>query len=272
MDELQEAIRRAIDQTRSAARARPAAIRGSLVAIAADAQGFVEEARAALSDGAGGPTTERRLVVGALLVYALDIAWSICHMLRTEPVKTHMVTLTLWRPLLETWLRAAFFEVEATDYEVSAFRTAGTIPMRAWPSRPGNLVDLSPRLIAKLVAPTICPQEPALIAALADEVKDWHGFVHGGDIIVKLFDGGETFEPQVGPDAMALKVQRVVVIAFLSGMVGISLSSRERGDTELSPIAVALTTKIRDFQKRWPQHMFAASAVSDTSKVANSSK
>ncbi|MCC7632596.1 hypothetical protein [Stenotrophomonas rhizophila] len=253
MDPLQEAIRCAINEMPVAVVRRPSKARESLVHIATDAQAFVEETRTAMAAGAGGPRTERRIVAGALLAYALDIAWSICHLLRTEPVRTHIVVLTLWRPLLETWLRAAFFALEATEEEISAFRTAGTLPKRGWPSRPEVKTEITPRLIAKLIAPLICPQQPGLLDSLADEVKDWHGFVHGGDVVVDLFDGGDTLQSQVGPDHMAFKVQRVAVIALLTGLVGLNLSTGERQPEELDPLGAGLREKILAFQSRWPR-------------------
>lgn len=257
MDLLQEAIRKALREDRAADnRSTRATARRSLTVIATEAQAFVEEARGALSDAAGGPKTDRRLVVGALLLYALDIAWSVCHMLRTEPQRTHMAALTLWRPLLETWLRASFFAVEATDDEAATFRAAGTIPMRAWPSKPSKLMPINPPLIAKLIGPALCPEDPDVLRSLVEEVKDWHGFVHGGDIVVELFDGGDNFESQVGPDAMALKVQRVAVIAHLCAVTGINLSIGERPEAELRPVAEAMHERIRKFQQRWPRHMF----------------
>lgn len=252
MDPLQRAIRHAITQMPVATVRRPSQARESLVNLAADAQAFIEDTRSAMAAGAGGPRTERRVVAGGLLAYALDIAWSICHLLRTEPVRTHIVVLTLWRPLLETWLRAAFFALEATDVEVAVFRTEGKLPKRGWPSRPESKTEITPRLIAKLIAPSICPEQPELIGSLADEVKDWHGFVHGGDVIVDLFDGGDTLQSQVGPDHMAFKVQRVAVVAFLTGMVGLNLSANERRREELDPLGAGLLEKIRAFQKRWP--------------------
>jgi hypothetical protein len=213
---------------------------------------FVDATRAALADGAGGPRTERRVVVGALLVYALDIAWSICHLLRTEPMRTHMAVLTLWRPLLETWLRATFFSLEASDEEVAAFRSEGTIPRRAWPSNPNSDAQISPRLIARLVGPKMCPDAPDLLNNLADEVPDWHELVHGGSVVVHIFDGGDTLQSQVGPDDMAFKVNRVAVIALLIGLVGLNLSVDEGRRAEVEGIQTGLLEQIRAFQARWP--------------------
>lgn len=258
MDQLGRAIRQSLDDQRSASRANePKRGWGGLSAIAADAQQLAESARDALADGAGGARTERRLVVGALLVHSLDIAWATCQMLKTEAKRTHMVALTLWRPLLEHWLRAAFFTLEATDDEVTAFRTAGTIPTRSYPSNPQNRIAISIRLIAKLVGPVFSPTAPGLLSEVADE-EDWHGFVHGGDIVVNLLDSGETFESTIPPDDVAKMVQRIAVISCLCGLTGIMLSSKDRPDAELKPISARLADAMDEFLDRWPSARFQA--------------
>ncbi|HFF3760163.1 TPA: hypothetical protein ACGCNR_002157 [Stenotrophomonas maltophilia] len=225
------------------------------MALAADAQKFVEATRAAMAEGAGGPRTERRVVVGGLLAYALDIAWSSCHLLRTAPRQTHIAVLTLWRPLFEIWSRAAFFALEATDDEVTAFRDEGVVPRRPWPSKPDRPKDINPRLIARLIGPKICPDDPELLNSLADEVSDWHDLVHGGARAVDLYDGGDTLQSQVRPDDMALKVGRVAVVAFLSGIVALNLSTGEGRRNETEEIAASLHEQIRAFQARWPHHL-----------------
>ncbi len=240
--------------------------RESLMALATDAQQFVEDTRSAMAAGAGGPRTERRVVVGGLLVYALDIAWSICHLLRTEPMRTHIVVLTLWRPLLEIWLRAAFFALEASDDEVATFHNEGLLPHRPWPSNPGSPTQITPRLIARLVGPRICPDEPDLLNDLADEVPDWHSLVHGGNVVVDLYDGGDTLQSQVGPDDMAFKVRRVAVLAFLSGIVGLNLTADEGRRHEVDHIGSRLLEKIRAFQARWPPPSGVGEAKNDESR------
>jgi len=252
MDKLAVAVRKALQAGSGEGPERQAKKGWSrLAAIAADAQLLTERARDALSDGAGGPRTERRLVVGALLVHALDISWAICHMLRTEPKRTHVVALTLWRPLLEHWLRAAFFTLEATDDEVTAFRTVGTLPMRVYPSKPNNPVAINIRLIAKLIGPRFSPTTPDLILDLAKE-DDWHGFVHGGDVVVKLLDSGETFESQISADDVVRKVQRIAIISCLCGSTGVMLSRAERDEADLRSIEAALGSELEHFLARWP--------------------
>jgi len=252
MDQLAEAVRRALKDDAGMGQAHRARREWErLAAIATDAQWLTEKARDALSDGAGGPRTERRLIVGALLVHALDIAWATCHMLRTEPKRTHVVALTLWRPLLEHWLRAAFFTLEASDDEVTAFRTAGTIPMRVYPSQPNNPVQINIKLIALLVGPRFSPSAPELFTHLAKE-EDWHGFVHGGDVVVRLLDSGETFESQISADDVMRKVQRIAIIACLCGSTGVMLSRRERDEAELRKIEATLGIELERFLTKWP--------------------
>ncbi|MDC7801746.1 hypothetical protein PQS91_18005 [Stenotrophomonas geniculata] len=260
MDLLRQAIRREIAREQeNAAEALPQhadspSPRGhgkqSVMLIASDALAFVEAAREGLPHG-DYARTERVAVSGALLAYGLDIAWSICHLLRTEPERTHIVALTLWRPLVETWLRAVFFAIEATDEELTAFRTRDELPKRAWPSKPQQLHDIKTGLIAKLVSSAICPEAPELIQGLADELTDWHGFVHGGEIVVTLFDNDGSFRSQVGPDHMGLNVQRVAVMAFLIGITGLILSAQHRPREELEPTAAKLHGMITAFQSRW---------------------
>ncbi|WP_423179994.1 hypothetical protein [Stenotrophomonas sp. CASM106] len=249
MDLLKDAMDRALAEMRRQDSQRRSLPRESLIALASDAQQVIDATRAAMADGAGGPRTERRMAAGGLLVYALDIAWSACHLLRTDPVRTHIVVLTLWRPLLEVWLRAAFFALEATDDEVAAFLQKGKLPRR----NPKDPRDFSPRLIAGLVGPTICPDEPDLLNDLGAEVKDWHGLVHGGNIVVDLYDGGDTLQSQVGPDDMAVIVNRVAVVACLIGLVGLNLSVDEGRRAEIEPLQASLTERVRSFQARWPQ-------------------
>ncbi|MCU1196658.1 hypothetical protein JAK23_13365 [Stenotrophomonas maltophilia] len=266
MNELQDAIRRALAQTPAPNHSRRLPPRESLMALATDAQQFVEDTRSAMAAGAGGPRTERRVVVGGLLVYALDIAWSICHLLRTEPMRTHIVVLTLWRPLLEIWLRAAFFALEASDDEVATFHNEGLLPHRPWPSNPGSPTQITPRLIARLVGPRVCPDEPDMLNDLADEVPDWHSLVHGGNVVVDLYDGGDTLQSQVGPDDMAFKVRRVAVLAFLSGIVGLNLTADEGRRHEVDHIGNRLLEKIRAFQARWPPPSEVGEAKNDESR------
>ncbi|WP_155758289.1 hypothetical protein [Xanthomonas arboricola] len=99
--------------------------------MASEVMSIVEQARDVLSNYGGGKRTDRRIVVLALSVAVLDIGWAICHLLKTEPERTHIVTLTLWRSFLEMWLRAIFFALEASDEEVSEFRFADKVPQRA---------------------------------------------------------------------------------------------------------------------------------------------
>lgn len=255
MDPLQDAIGRAIAQMPPSDAKRSVPRRESLMALATEAQTFVEATRAAMAEGAGGPRTQKRIVVGSLLAYALDIAWSCCHLLRTKPMQTHIAVLTLWRPLFETWSRAAFFALVATEDEIAAFRDSGVVPRRPWPSKPNEPKEINPRLIARLIGSKICPDDPDLLIGLADEVPDWHALVHGGSVVVDLYDGGDTLRSQVGPDDMALKVGRVAVVAFLSGIVALNLSVDEGRRNEVEDIAATLHAKIRAFQARWPHHL-----------------
>ena len=260
MDLLQQAIRQELARARaSQGDAGPQlpeqpSPRGhgkqSVMMIASDALAFVESAREGLPSG-DHARVERVAVAGALLAYGLDIAWSICHLLRTEPQRSHVVALTLWRPLVETWLRAVFFAIEATEEELTAFRTRDELPKRAWPSKPRQLHEIKTSLIAKLVSSAICPEAPELIQALANELNDWHGFVHGGEIVVTLFDNEGSFRSQVGPDHMGFKVQRVAVMAFLIGMTGLIVSAQHRPREELEPTAAKLHGLITAFQSRW---------------------
>lgn len=255
MDPLRDAIRRAIAQIPPRDTMRSLPPRESLMALATEAQEFVEATRNAMAEGAGGPRTKKRVVVGGLLSYALDIAWSSCHLLRTKPMETHIAVLTLWRPLFETWSRAAFFALEATEDEIDAFRDKGEVPRRPWPSRPDKPQDINPRLIARLIGPKLCPDDPELLNRLADEVKDWHALVHGGAKVVDIYDGGDTLQSQVSPDNMALKVGRVAVVAFLIGMIALNMSVDEGRRNEVEGIAANLGAKIRAFQARWPRHL-----------------
>ncbi|MCF3530892.1 hypothetical protein GUR46_18630 [Stenotrophomonas maltophilia] len=260
MDPLRQAIRHEIERAQALA-ANAAAQQASkplrrahgketVAQIAEEALAFIEAARDGLPSG-DYARVERVAVTGALLAYGLDIAWSICHLLRTEPERTHIVVLTLWRPLVETWLRAVFFAIEATDDELSAFRARDELPKRAWPSKPQKLHDIKTSLIAKLVSSAICPDAPELIQGLADELTEWHGFVHGGEIVVTLFDNNGTFRSQVGPDHMGLKVQRVAVMGFLIGLTGLVVSAQHRPREELEPTAARLHALITAFQERW---------------------
>lgn len=249
MDPLKDAISRALAEMHRQNSSRRTHPRESLIALATDAQHIVEVTRAAMADGAGGPRTERRMAAGGLLAYALDIAWSSCHLLRTDPMRTHIVVLTLWRPLLEVWLRASFFALEAADDEVTAFLKDGQLPRR----NPRNKKDFSPRLIAQLIGPKICPESPGLLNELAEEVKDWHGLIHGGNVVVDLYDGGDTLQSQVGPDDMAVIVNRVAVVACLIGLVGLNLSVDEGRRAEVEGLEASLAEQVRAFQARWPQ-------------------
>ncbi len=101
---------------------------------------------------------------------------------------------------------------------------------------------------------------------LADEVPDWHSLVHGGNVVVDLYDGGDTLQSQVGPDDMAFKVRRVAVLAFLSGIVGLNLTADEGRRHEVDHIGSRLLEKIRAFQARWPPPSEVGEAKNDESR------
>lgn len=258
MDPLGEAIRRSLAQAQRGNATRKPTPQDSLIAKAIDAQQFVEDVQAAMAAGAGGPRTEQRVVVVGLLAYAMNLAWSICYLLRTEPMRTHIVAFTLWRTLLETWLRAAFFGMEASEDEITAFR-AGKLPVRAWPSNEESRAKISPRLIAILIANKVCPSEPKLVEDLAKELGQWHGLVHGGGEVVNLFDGGDTLQSQVTPSDVSVKLQRLVVLIYLCGIVGLNLAVDEGRRDEVEMIAKEILQKLQAFQAKWPHPEMADS-------------
>lgn len=246
MDLLQAAIQQSLGDMRVAGRA-PA---GGVPAMASEVMSIVEQARDVLSNYGGGKRTDRRIVVLALSVAALDIGWAICHLLKTEPERTHIVTLTLWRSFLEMWLRAIFFALEASDEEVSEFRFADKVPQRATLDGKKQ-INISIRIMARLVGPLLVPDDRGILDVIADEVDEWHGFVHGGASLVDALDSGTEIKSRVNKYAITLNLHRISANTILLVCAGLQHSRDLYPIDEIKIAVERLADSVKLLQRRW---------------------
>ncbi|MBV6838982.1 hypothetical protein KWH01_17370 [Xanthomonas campestris pv. merremiae] len=250
MDVLGSAIRAVLELQRSGPQGAVKHQRGGAVGMAKEAQEIIEAIQESISDLGGGPRTARRVTVLTLTVAALDIAWAMCYLIRSEPSRTHTVALTLWRSLLEIWLRAAFFAVPATDEEVQRYFTTKKMPNRPWPGAT-KLVDLSPNLLSRIVGPHFCPEDPGIFNTIASEYGDWSGFVHGGEAWLIAMDGGTEITSQVPQETILMKLNRVAVISLLCHAVGLEISRDQHEQHDLQESHRVLTERVQAFQRKW---------------------
>lgn len=141
----------------------------------------------------------RMRVVLSLFVACMDHAASAALMLRTQPDTCGISAMTLLRPQVEAFSRAIMFSVESevTDDEIRAFIEKDKLPQRIpLNSKSKDKKDVQ----AKAVQEIAMREVNAMVRGIDDgsEItrfvhfaeKELHSFVHGGRMVVRMYDEG----------------------------------------------------------------------------------
>jgi len=210
------------------------------------------------------PESVRSRTALALLMAAIDQAWGFCHVLATAPGHGHFAALTLYRPLVETLLRGAFFAKPATDAEVAYFLEKNQMPSRAplhpRPGQSGKKIRLPAGELAIIVSKAF-ELEPhdRLPQVVQSEIEGWHGMVHGGREVVQLYGGRArqrtdgTKEPlgaSTAAEEMFELVPHVAVLAWLAMRAAVTLGKAKQ-DQRAYQAAQLVRDSYQSFILRW---------------------
>lgn len=226
MDTLREAVAIALSQMRSPRHVPPS----ELAECAAGGVAFVETVREAMVHVrfAGDVRSTTAL---PLLLAAMDQAWAFCHLLATAPHSGQFGAITLYRSMVETCLRGAFFALPATLEEIDYFRRADEMPKRlqSWPGSAPKKTKLSAGALAEIIDKAYAFQPRGrLVSAVRNDWEAWHGIVHGGVPTMALFGGGNGAQRDLGwvPDNAGMKelVPQVCVFAWLAIRASLEMS------------------------------------------------
>lgn len=139
-----------------------------------------------------------------LLLSALDRAWAF-YELAAKP-KGFQGAATLYRPLVEVFLRGAFLAGSADDDEIHYFRQNDELrkrhPMRPRPGREGKVKMGALELVEVIDHEFSAVWGVRLSEVVQSDWDDWHGIVHGGRLVVAMYRGGPDINGKVGATPM----------------------------------------------------------------------
>ncbi|WP_329914518.1 hypothetical protein [Stenotrophomonas sp. SMYL86] len=151
-----------------------------------------------------------------LLLCALDRAWAF-YELAASP-RGYQGAATLFRPMVETFLRGAFLAGPAQDDEVLYFRKNDELKKR-FPVRPtpdNRKKQLGAKELVEIVADSFGAElGERLRLAVQSDWDDWHGIVHGGRLVVAMYRGGPDENGQVGAAPMQQRPPVAGLINFI---------------------------------------------------------
>lgn len=234
MDALRAAVAVAVSQMKTP-RHVPAT---ELAECAAGGVAFVETVREAMVHVrfAGDVRSSTAL---PLLLACMDQAWAFCHLLATAPHSGQFGAITLYRSMVETVLRGAFFALPATLEEVDHFRRKDEMPKRlqSWPGKAPKMTKLSAGALAEIIDKAYAFEPRGrLVSAVRNDWEVWHGIVHGGVPTMALFGGNQCEGPwqDLGwvPENAGMKelVPQVCVFAWLAIRASLELTAPEQGN------------------------------------------
>lgn len=190
--DLATAIRAVLAQPRRAPTAQ------DVVREARHVLAVIEANMAAMAAVPALPASQRTFLASQLLRASCDHARSLVFLLTTHPMDGAGSALVLHRSQIEQFLRAVFFERDASDTELAYFLEHDEIPKR--PTANGRMARLHVKDLAQIVHHRMgFDADDKLASMVANAWDPLNGMVHGGRALRAIYNDANTVGCLVPP-------------------------------------------------------------------------
>lgn len=180
----------------------------------------IEANMAAMAEVPPPPANERTFLATQLLRASCDHARSLVFLLTTNPMDTAGSALVLHRAQIEQFLRAVFFERDASEEELAYFLERDEMPKR--PNAKGNRVKIYVKDMAKIVHERMgFDNDDKLASMVAGAWDPLSGMVHGGRSLRAIYNDNDKVGCVVPPAILFQVMANAMVLTNFSLVVAV---------------------------------------------------